>query len=392
MLIFRIILAVAAVAMVAARPRSWRSALGAAACAALALASGAGGAGSALSAAGPPIAFLTAVMGLALLADHSGLAGRLAGLLARVGRGCTLALFAWVCAACALLTASLSLDGAVVVMVPVIAVLARAHGAPLRPLLLGTVGVANCFSAALPAGNPTNLVVMEKLGLSPARFMERMLLPSLGATLACVAVLWLVERRGLSGAYPRERIPPEPLSGARLALAALGAAALADWISPLAGLSPWIPVSIVALVALLAARRPPLIALPLRTGLQIVSLLVVLSSVRGGLDFGGFALGSPTLTGLGAVAAAVTLGAALANNLPASAAVASLLGAGPGSYAALLGLSAGALATPHGSLATLVSLDMAPAGTGHRGFAPRWAAAALTAVAVGTGLLWLTSF
>jgi arsenical pump membrane protein len=391
MLIFRIILAATAVTMVAARPRGWSSAFGAAACAALVLASGAGGAGSALSAAGPPIAFLTAVMGLALLADQSGLAAGLAALLARAGRGRTLGLFALVCAACALLTASLSLDGAVVIMLPVIAALVRAYGAPSRPLLLGAVGVANCFSAALPAGNPTNLVVMERLGLSPAGFVERMMLPSLGATLACVAVLWLVERRGLSGGYRHERIAARPLNGGRLALAALGAAALADWFSPLAGVSPWIPMSAVALVALLAARRPPLIALPLRTGLQIASLLVVLSSVRSGLGLGGFVLGSPTLAGLGAVAAAVTLGAALANNLPASAAVASLLGAGPASYAALLGLSAGALATPHGSVATLVSLEMAPTGAGDRGLALRWAAAALAAVGVGTGLLWLTS-
>jgi hypothetical protein len=70
--------------------------------------------------------------------------------------------------------------------------------------------------------------------------------------------------------------------------------------------------------------------------------------------------------------------------------VASLLGAGPGSYAALLGLSAGALATPHGSVATLVSLDMSPE-LQLRSLAASWAAAALAAVAAGTALLWITS-
>jgi arsenical pump membrane protein len=380
MLIFRVILAVAALGVVALRPRGWLSTLAAAGCAGIALAGGAGGAGRALTAAGPPIAFLTAVMGLALLADQSGLAARLADLLAAAGRGRTLGLFACVCAACAALTAALSLDGAVVVMLPVIVALASEHGAPLRPLLLGTVGVANCFSAALPAGNPTNLVVMERLGLSPAGFVERMMLPSLGATLACVAVLWLVERRGLSGGYRAVQSARQPLNGARVALVALGAAAVADWVSPLVGLSPWIPVSAVALIALAASRRRPLLALPLRTGVQIASLLVVVGSLSADVDLRGLSLP--------AVALAVSAAAALANNLPASAAVASLLGAGPGSYAALLGLSAGALATPHGSVATLVSLDLAGCRSA-RALVPAWALAALAAVATGTLLLSL---
>src|SRR3954454_14632806 len=203
MLIFRFILAALALGVVAWRPRSWGAALGAAACAAIALAAGLGDGQSALTTATPPMGFLTAVMGLALLADSSGLARRLADLLAAAGRGRTVLLFAWVCVACALLTAALSLDGAVVVMVPLLAALVRRHGAPLRPLLLATVGVANAFSAALPAGNPTTLVVMDRLGLSPAGFAARMLLPSAGATLACVAVLWVLERRSLAGPYER---------------------------------------------------------------------------------------------------------------------------------------------------------------------------------------------
>jgi Na+/H+ antiporter NhaD/arsenite permease-like protein len=383
MLIFRLILAGVAVGVVAFRPRSWLSALAAFACAAFAVTTGARGVQEALAATGPPIAFLTAVMGLALLADHAGLAA----LLARAGRGRTRALFGWTCAASALLTAALSLDGAVVMMVPAVAALSRRHGAPLRPLLLGTVGVANCFSAALPAGNPTNLVVMERLGLSPAGFVGRMLLPSLGATLACVAVVWLLERRRLSCTYVRGGAAR--WDGGRLAAVALAAASAADWTSPLLGISPWVPVTVIAAIALALARRRPLIVLPLRVGVQIASLLVVLDALRQALDLGSVQLSSPTLAGLALVAAAVTLGAALANNLPASAAVAAMLAAGPGSYAALVGLSAGALATPHGSVATLVSLDMSPQPPG-RGVPLAWTAAALAAVAAGVILLRLT--
>jgi Na+/H+ antiporter NhaD/arsenite permease-like protein len=247
------------------------------------------------------------------------------------------------------------------------------------------VGVANCFSAALPAGNPTNLVVMERLGLSPGGFVGRMLLPSLGATLACVAVVALLERRRLAGAYRRSE-----WSRPRGGWVALAAAALADWISPLVGVSPWIPVSVVALVALsLAGRRPP-IALPLRVALQIGSLLIVLESLREVLHLDTLGFVSPTLPGIALVAVAVTLGAAFANNLPASAAVAAMLSPGSGSYAALLGLSAGALATPHGSVATLVSLDMSPDPPG-RGVALSWTAAAIAAVVTGIVLLRLTA-
>lgn len=346
----------------------------------------------AVSDALPPVVFLVSVMGLAMLADRSGLADRLAARLARLAGGSTLALFLWVCAACALLTAALSLDGAVVVMLPVLGALHRKHGAPLQPLLLATVGVANSFSAALPAGNPTNLVVMERLGLSPEGFIGRMLLPSLGATLACMAILWALERRALRGCY-EPGVPEQGEAGGRerLALAALAAAAGADWVSPALGASPWLPVASIAAVALLLARQRPLLSLPLRTGVQIVSLLVVLAALTSGFGLDGLDANGSTLAGLAAVAGGVTAAAALANNLPTSAAVASLFGGGTaGSYAALLGLSAGALATPHGSVATLVSLDMAGCQSSRR-LAAVLMTAALAAVASGTGLLWLTS-
>jgi hypothetical protein len=171
---------------------------------------------------------------------------------------------------------------------------------------------------------------------------------------------------------------------------ALAAAAIANWISPLLGVSPWLPVSVVAIAALALAGRRPMVALPLRAGIQIASLLVVLGALRDSLHLSSVGLTTPTLAGLALVAAAVTLGAALANNLPASAAVAALLSAGPGSYAALLGLSAGALATPHGSVATLVSLDMSHCRSS-RGLGLAWALAAVAAVGVGIVLLRLTA-
>src|SRR5919198_69136 len=223
MLIFEFIVAVVAVGLVAARPRNMTVALGVLGLAGLELAFGAVGVGelgSAFVSVGPAVAFLWAVMTLAVLAERSGLADGLAAGLIAAGRGSTLRLFCLVCAACAMLTAALSLDGAVVVMAPVLVALRR-HGVPPRPLLLGTVAVANAFSAALPAGNPTNLVVMERLGMSPEGFVVRMAAPSLLATCVCVMAVMLLERRSLSVSYPqveagrlrvgpRGRLPPPP--------------------------------------------------------------------------------------------------------------------------------------------------------------------------------------
>ena len=388
MVTWKLIAALAALVAVSLRPRSWASAAFVVACAAVELAGGLTGmaaAAGALRAVGPAMAFLAATMALALLAEGSGLAERLAARLAQLGRGRTAALFCWVCLACALLTAALSLDGAVVVMAPVLAALRR-RGAPLRPLLLGTVAVANAFSAALPAGNPTNLVLMERLGLSPAGFVARMAAPSLVATLVCLAALALVERGALGERYPRQGPQGGRLSrGERGAAAALAAAALADWISPLAGFSPWLPVCAVAALSLSVARCRPRLALPLRVGAQVAGLLVVLEALRDSLSV--TAVGAGTLPGLLAVAAGTAVLASLANNLPASAAVAALVAPGAAPYAALLGLSAGALATPHGSVATIASLELA--GEQPPPWLRRWAPAALAAVAAATGLLWL---
>ena len=111
----------------------------------------------------PPLLAPRAVLGaaartLAALIERSGLAERAAQLLAARARGSAWALYRMVCALCALLTAAVSLDGAVVLMIPLLLRLARRWGAPPAPLFLGVVAVANTASLALPQGNPTNLL------------------------------------------------------------------------------------------------------------------------------------------------------------------------------------------------------------------------------------------
>jgi arsenical pump membrane protein len=371
----KLIVAVIAVGLVAARPRSVPVALTVLAVALVGC--GPAAIGPAVGAVGPAVAFLWAVMRLALLAERSGLADRLAAALLAAGRGSTRRLFWWVCAACGVLTAALSLDGAVVVMAPVLLALRR-HGLPQRPLLLGTVAVANAFSAALPAGNPTNLVVMDRLGLEPAGFVARMGAPAALATLVCVAAVALLERRALSGRYePGE--PLEPSRGQRLPALLLGAAAFADWLSPLFGLSPWLPVT---LIATFAGRGLSLGSLPLRVGAQVAGLLLMLEALPHP------SLPAGSLLALLGIAGLTALLSGLANNLPASAAVAAAMGPGAAPYAALLGLSAGALVTPHGSVATIASLELSDSPTPPR-WLRTWLPAAALAVAAGTALIWL---
>jgi Na+/H+ antiporter NhaD/arsenite permease-like protein len=242
-----------------------------------------------------------------------------------------------VCLLTAVLTALVSLDGAVVQMAPVVVELQRRFGAPVRALLLGVVAVANASSLALPEGNPTNLVVIERLGLPLGRAAATTLVPGLVAALLCAAAIAWKERGSLA----------EPLHGAGEASAP-------------------------------SALAPGLLGVA-RVVLQIAALLVVLLPL-GRVDVRGDGLGS--LLGVTLVVSAL---AALANNLPASSIVAAGLVPGPAAYAALVGLSVGALATPQGSVATLIAGDIAAERPHARVLLPAAPAAALAA----TFVVWL---
>ena len=333
-MVWQWIIAGAAVTIVAARPRSWR-AVGAVGL--LAGVTGAGRAGEALQAVAPTAAFLTVAVGLAVLAVRLGAARRVADALAGRAGLSSRRLFVLVCVLAAMLTALVSLDGAVVLMVPVVVELHRRFAAPLRALLLGVVAVANASSLALPEGNPTNLVVIERLGLPLGRAAATTVVPGLLAALLCATAVAWCERGTLAA-------PLRPTSAA----------------APSAALAP----------GLLGVAR---------VVLQIAALLIVLLPL-GRIDVRGAGLGS-----LLGVTLAVSALAALTNNLPASSIVAAGLVPGPAAYAALAGLSVGALATPQGSVATLIAGDIAAERPHARVFLP----AALVAAVAATFVIWL---
>jgi Na+/H+ antiporter NhaD/arsenite permease-like protein len=381
MLIFHVILALAAVTLLALRPRSVPAALAVAGLAGCDVALGASVA-PAVGIIAPLLAFLGAAMTLARLVERSGLAERAASALAARAQGSSMRLYALVCVLCVALTAAVSLDGAVVLMVPVILVLADRFNAPTRPLFLGVVTVANAASIAVPQGNPTNLVLIARLHLSPTAFATHMLLPGLLAAALCAAAVALTERRALAASYRSRPRPRTPLSRAeRHAAISLAVAAAAAWTAPFVGIAPWWPFTAVVVLALAVRRRRPPLIFPWRIATQLGALLILIGSL--GLTPPTMPLGLP---GLLAIAGAVGAAAALINNLPASVWATSLL-AGRSGYAASIGLAIGALATPQGSVATLIASDLAgeaaPPVT-----ARRFALIAATALTTATLLLW----
>ena len=355
MLSVHLSLAAAAVVALVLKPRSKISAAVVAAAAALDIALGAR-ATAALAVVAPLLAFLTAALTLSALIASSGLADRAAVALARRARGNGLALYALVCGLCALLTATVSLDGAVVLIVPLIIALQRRYGAPVAPLLLGTVAVANAASIAVPQGNPTNLVVINHLRLSPVAFTAHMLAPGLAAATICALAVAVTHHRTLAAAYQPPQTPPSPPTRhERHAALALAAAALTAWTAPLIGIAPWWPFTAVVTVALLLTRNTGRLQIPWRITVQVAGL-VILAQALGLHPPSPTALTLPTLL---AVALGTGAVAALINNLPASVWAASLLAAGPLAYAATIGLAVGALAAPQGSVATIIATDLA---------------------------------
>ncbi len=161
-------------------------------------------------------------------------------------------------------------------------------------------------------------------------------------------------------------------------------ATLAGWTAPALGIAPWWAFAATVAPMLAVRREWPRTPLPWRTALQVTGLLVL---VRGtGLHVAG-ALGSGGVALL-ATAGAVAVASALANNLTVSVSAGALLGGAAAGYAASVGLAIGALATPQGSLGTLLAQELAGSAAPAlpvRRLAPLAASGVLVAVA----LLWI---
>jgi arsenical pump membrane protein len=249
--------------------------------------------------------------------------------------------------------------------------------------LLGTVAVANAASVAVPQGNPTNLVLIERLDISPAAFAARMAIPGLAAAVVCALVAGSLERKALTRPYAAAGPAPVALAGPqRLMVAVLTVAAAAVCAAPMLGVPVWWTLPPIAGAALAVHPRPrPGVRVPARLTLQLTCLLILIGWL-------GTAPALPPPSGVAALtglALATGAAAALANNLPVSVSAGSLLATASSGYAATIGLGVGALATPRGSVATLIAADLAGpdgAGLNARRLAPTAIAGVLAATLV----------
>ncbi|MDQ0727093.1 SLC13 family permease [Microbacterium sp. W4I20] len=307
----------------------------------------------------PVLGFVVAITIVAELARDAGVFDVLAQRLARWGCGRVVALWVSVVALAVVSTVFLSLDTTAVIVTPVVVVLAQSIGVSPLPFALATVWLANTASLALPVSNLTNLLAAPAIGADPAAFLALSWAPTLVGVLIPVAILTVVHRRTLFGAYrvPQPGTPSDPVLF-------WGAVAVLIVLLPLLTLTHdvWIPASAAALLLLVlfAVRRRHVLRLGLvpwsAVGLAAaLFVLVETAHANGILDFltalvpgdhGPVAL--LQLAGIGALAANGV------NNLPAYLILEPAASDPVTLMALLIGVNLGPLVTPWASLATLL--------------------------------------
>ncbi|MEU3222826.1 SLC13 family permease [Streptomyces sp. NPDC006976] len=314
---------------------------------------------------GPLLAFLATVIVLAELAGRAQVFDVVAAWVARAGRGRYPLLFALCVAFASLTTITLNLDTTAVLLTPVMLALAGRVGIAAVPLAMTTVWLANTASLLLPVSNLTNLLAAERVALTPTGLAAVMWLPqlaALGATALCLWVFyWRRGRRGADTYTP----PPVPSPDDRVLLAVSSVACAGFLLAILVVDVPLWSASLVAtavVVAAFAVRRRAELRLslvPWRLLVLVPGMFLVVETVNAhGLhELLVRALGSDD--GLAGMLRTAGVGAGLANvlnNLPAYVAGEAVVPAGNHHQllALLVGVNAGPLVTPWGSLATLL--------------------------------------
>lgn len=319
-----------------------------------------------VSRVGPILAFLVCITVVAELADGIGVFATLARGAARLARGSVVGLWLLVVLVATACTAVLSLDTTAVLLTPVVLSLAQQLRLDPGVFAYTAVWLANTASLFLPVSNLTNLLSVSRLsvgrdGGSALDFAAVLWPAATVSVVVTVAVLALVFRRSLRGRYARPPGQPVPdrvlLVIASVVCGLLGPAFLL-------GVDVTVASAIAAAVLVLACliRRRSLLAwrlVPWKVvlGVSVLFVAVELAHEHGLGALLGVVAGTAgqsvldllRLTGVGA------LSANLVDNLPAYLALEPTATASPIRLAALLvGVNAGPLITPWGSLATIL--------------------------------------
>ncbi|MEU1366079.1 SLC13 family permease [Streptomyces sp. NPDC005803] len=314
---------------------------------------------------GPLLAFLATVIVLAELAGRAQVFDVVAAWVARAGRGRYPLLFALCVAFASLTTITLNLDTTAVLLTPVMLALGTRVGIAALPLAMTTVWLANTASLLLPVSNLTNLLAADRVALSPAGLAAVMWLPQLAAIGVTALCLWVFYwRRGRRGADrytpPALPVPGDPVL-LRICAVACGGFLLAILLLDV----PLWSASLVAMVVVVAAyavrRREELRVslVPWRLLVLVPGMFLVVQTVNAhGLhELLVRALGSDD--GFVGMLRSAGVGAGLSNvlnNLPAYVAGEAVIPADNHHQllALLIGVNAGSVVTPWGSLATLL--------------------------------------
>ena len=293
-----------------------------------------------------PFILVGGLLLIGLVAEQDGLF-RVAGTrLARLG-GHGIVFYAGAIFLIAVVTATLNLDTSVVFLTPMLIAATRQRGAGERPLLYGSLLMANASSLFLPGSNLTNLIVMGHRPLSGAAFLALMWPAALAACLVTAGCIGFWGRRDLTA-------PTAPITAVARPVVGVGLLAVVLAVVLVVALrSPAVPVLIVGLaaaVARLLQRRLRVDEAAAVLGVPVLAGLFGITIALGTL--GRVWSGPATLLshagGVG-VALIAALTSVLVNNLPA----ASLLAARNPHHAAqlLVGLNIGPNLFATGSLA-----------------------------------------
>ena len=151
-------------------------------------------------------------------------------------------------------------DTICLVLTPLVLAVVRPLGLRPLPYLLGIALGSNVGSAMTPTGNPQNMLIGVSSGISFARFVALLALPSLGGLAIVFAVIAFAQRRDLARPLARltagESVVAEHPFDRALVMKALVlfAGALVGW---LGGLSlPLVAISTAALLIAVARRDP----------------------------------------------------------------------------------------------------------------------------------------
>jgi len=315
------------------------------------------------------LVFLLAAAVVASLAGVAGVFEVAAVWAARHGGGRTWRLWLLVVAIATAATVALSLDTTAVLLTPVVLALARRARMPAGAaalLALTCAWLANTASLLLPVSNLTNLLALDALEGGPAgggvlAFAALTWRPALASVLATAVVLALLHLPALRTRYDQ----PGPAEVADPVLLRVAAAVVVLVLPALAvGLEPWAVASAAALVLVAAtawrrrdALRWDLVPLPL--AVSVLGLFVAVEALNQHGLTPALAAVAGTGDSFGALLRLAATSAAAANavdNLPAYLALQPLLDpADPLRTAAVLvGVNAGPLLTPWGSLAVLL--------------------------------------